>query len=314
VTIDTDNPAYWYEDLRADVVLDAYLFRNYELMFEEEPMNFTAEEWDRLGAEDHVVGGYDEDVHYIPDSNQYVANVDYFAMLGYEDGTTPYYWMGTTEEGKDLFTLLWIGGRVSLMLGLVISLINISIGIVYGSISGYYGGNVDLTMQRIIEIIGGIPWIVIATLVMMRWGSSLQTTVVAFVLTGWIGNSRMVRAQFYRYKSREYVLASRTLVSNDFRLMWRHILPNAIGTIITASILTIPSFIFSEATLSYLGIISLQETSTVGTLLNAGQKVLTQYPHVLFWPAVFISLLMISFNMFGNGLRDAFNPSLRGSE
>jgi len=303
--------AYVYEDLRGDVTYDAYLYKNYIIGYEiEEPMIFTSQVWEDTNVLDYVIGDYE----YFADSDQYAARINYYAYLGYEDGETPYYWFGTTEEGKDIFTMLWIGSQVSLIIAVIISFINISIGLVYGAVSGYYGGRVDLTMQRIIEILGGIPWIVIATLVMMRWGSTLPTVIVAFVLTGWIGNSRMVRAQFYRYKSREYVLASRTLGAHDIRLMGRHILPNAIGTIITASILTIPAVIFSEATLSYLGIISLQDTVTVGTLLESGQSVLTQYPFVLFFPAVYISLLMISFNLFGNGLRDAFNPSLRGSE
>lgn len=140
--------------------------------------------------------------------------------------------------------------------------------------------------------------------------------IYAFILTGWIGMASSVRMQFYRFKNQEYVLAARTLGASDMRIIWRHIFPNSIGTIITGSVLVIPGVIFSETSLSYLGIINLDSStmSSVGSMLSAGQKVLTTAPHVVLFPALFIALLMISFNLFGNGLRDAFNPSLRGSE
>ena len=125
-----------------------------------------------------------------------------------------------------------------------------------------------------------------------------------------------VRMQFYRFKNQEYILAARTLGASDFRLMFKHIFPNAIGTIITGSVLVIPSVVYSESNLTYLGIVNLDSSTmtSVGSMLSAGQPLLTTYPHVILFPALFISLMMISFNLFGNGLRDAFNPSLRGTE
>ena len=138
----------------------------------------------------------------------------------------------------------------------------------------------------------------------------------AFCLTGWIGVAYRVRTQFYRFKNQEYVLAARTLGARDGRLMFKHIFPNALGTIITSSILIIPSTILSETTLSYLGIVNFQgATSTsLGTMLSNGKEYLSTDPHIIAVPAIAISMLMISFNLFGNGLRDAFNPSLRGVE
>ena len=135
-------------------------------------------------------------------------------------------------------------------------------------------------------------------------------------MTGWIGTAARVRMQFYRFKRQEYVLAARTLGASDLRIIFRHILPNAIGTIITGSILMVPSVIFSESILSYLGIVDLtaSDITSIGAMLNAGQASLQYAPHAIFFPAIFVSLLMISFNVFGNGLRDAFNPSLRGVE
>jgi oligopeptide transport system permease protein len=138
----------------------------------------------------------------------------------------------------------------------------------------------------------------------------------AFVLTGWIGMASTVRMQFYRFKGQEYVLASRTLGAKDLRIMFKHIFPNALGTIVTSSVLVIPGVIFQESTLTYLGIVNLDSSTTtsVGTMLANGRQYLSSDPHIILFPALFISLLMISFNLFGNGLRDAFNPALRGSD
>ena len=138
----------------------------------------------------------------------------------------------------------------------------------------------------------------------------------AFVLTGWIGMASKTRMQFYRYKNQEYILAARTLGAKDSRLMFKHIFPNAIGTLITSAVLTIPSVIYSESNMTYLGIVNLDSSNmtSLGTMLSQGTSMLTTYPHIILFPAIYISLLMISFNLFGNGLRDAFNPSLRGTE
>ena len=145
---------------------------------------------------------------------------------------------------------------------------------------------------------------------------SVPSLLLAFVITGWIGTASRVRTQFYRFKNQEYVLAARTLGAGDGRIMFKHIFPNALGTIITSSVLVIPSVIFSESMLSYLGIVSWQGAggTSLGTLLSDASTKWTYYPHLMIFPAVVIALLMISFNLFGNGLRDAFTPSLRGSE
>ena len=122
--------------------------------------------------------------------------------------------------------------------------------------------------------------------------------------------------QFYRFKGQEYILAARTLGASDARLMFKHIFPNSLGTIITSSVLVIPGVLFSESTLTYLGIVNLDSSTmtSIGTMLANGRQFLSSYPHIIFFPALFISLLEISFNLFGNGLRDAFNPALRGSD
>ena len=205
------------------------------------------------------------------------------------------------------------------MLALLVSVVNLTIGAIYGAIEGYYGGAIDMFMERISDILANVPFMVVTVLFKLHLASKVGivgSLIYAFILTGWIGMASSVRMQFYRFKNQEYVLAARTLGASDMRIIWRHIFPNSIGTIITGSVLVIPGVIFSETSLSYLGIINLDSStmSSVGSMLSAGQKVLTTAPHVVLFPALFIALLMISFNLFGNGLRDAFNPSLRGSE
>ena len=224
---------------------------------------------------------------------------------------------GADNFGKDIFVRLAVGGRLSLLLGFSVSLINIILGLIYGSIEGYYGGLADLIMERIVDILNDVPFIIIATLFQLYFAKKvgvIPTLLFAFVLTGWIGVAARTRMQFYRYKGQEYVLAARTLGAKDSRLIFRHILPNAIGPLITGAVLMIPGVIFSESMLSYLNIIDLSTSNltSIGTMLNSSKSVYTQYPHEMLFPAIFISLLMICFNIFGNGLRDAFNPSLRG--
>ena len=248
----------------------------------------------------------------------YQAIIDMFEF-DLDTGFYAEYWFGSNENGKDLFTLLGIGARLSFILAITISAINLTIGAIYGAIEGYYGGTADLIMERIAEILSGVPFIVVATLFKLHLADKvgmLGSLLFAFVLTGWIGMAGRVRMQFYRFKGQEYILSSRTLGAKDFRIMFKHIFPNAIGTIITGSILSIPGVVFTESMLSYLGIIDLETSglTSIGTLLSAGSKFVDKYEHILLFPTAFIALLMISFNLFGNGLRDAFNPSLRGSE
>ncbi|MFA7106153.1 MAG: ABC transporter permease [Candidatus Izemoplasmatales bacterium] len=244
----------------------------------------------------------------------------------YEDyDEIPYFWFGTSAAGKDMLKLIFIGLRTSLSIGLLVAIINITIGIIYGAISGYYGGQVDIIMERFAEIIGRIPWLVTLSIFIALIGPGIKTLIYVMVVSGWIGVASVTRTQFYRYKGREYVLASRTLGAKDGRLIFRHILPNGLGTIITSSILMVPSLIFTEATLSYLGfgighgqsfnILGIPMSGvSIGVLLADGRNQLRQNPHLTLFPAIVISILMITFNMFGNALRDAFNPALRGSE
>ena len=232
----------------------------------------------------------------------------------------PMFWFGTTSSGKDIFACLAYGARFSFVFAIIVAAVNFIVGVIWGSISGYFGGKIDLFMERFCDILGSVPTMIVITLLKYHMGTSSQALVlfITFFATGWIGMAGRTRMQFYRFKNQEYVLAARTLGAKDTRIMFKHIFPNGLGTIVTSVALVIPSMIYSETSLSYLGIINLESgnTTSVGTLIAAGQSaiVIPGAAYVAFFPCVFLVLLMLSFNLFGNGLRDAFNPSLRGSE
>lgn len=234
-----------------------------------------------------------------------------YRKLGYTKA--PKFIFGTDSSGFDLFKRSFAGLRTSLVLGICTAAFCFCFGLVWGSVSGYFGGSVDLWMERFCEILGGVPWIVVMTLCILHLGNNFFTFFLALCLTGWIGTASRTRTQFYRFKGREYVLASRTLGSSDMRLIFKHILPNSMGTIITSSVLMITSTIFSEATLAFLNL-GLQGVQSFGVMMSNNQQYLGVYPNLVIFPAVIMALMMISFNLFGNGLRDAFNPALKGSE
>ena len=240
------------------------------------------------------------------------AKVYKYKVLGMTE--MPSYLMGTDKTGRDMFKYTFEGLRNSLALGVLTFIICFAFGLVWGAICGYFGGTVDLIMERITDILAGLPWIVAMTLIVLKTNSrSFGTFLFALCITGWIGTAARTRTQFYRFRGREYVLASRTLGASDARLIAKHILPNSLGTIITGAVLMIPSVIFSEATISYLGL-GFQDLASLGVILSNNQDELTSHPYQLIFPSIVIALLMISFNLFGNGLRDAINPSLKGEE
>lgn len=239
------------------------------------------------------------------------VELDMYKLKGHGDN---YYWFGTDSLGRSQWARLWKGTRISLLIATIAVVTNLVIGLIYGSISGYYGGTVDMVMQRITEIISGAPWFVITILFIMIFGSGIGAIALSMVVAGWIGTSHMIRAQFYRYKGQEYVLASRTMGATDRRLIFRHILPNAIGPTITSVSVAIPFAIMGESSLAYLGLGLQAPNPSIGVLLAEGQQVLLLHPHLTLFPAILISVLVVAFNLMGNGLRDAFNPTLRGTE
>ncbi len=243
----------------------------------------------------------------------------YYNYYIYVNGHEPSYIMGTNVMGMDMFTCIGLGARFSLIFAILVSAINLTIGAIYGSIQGYYGGWIDMTLDRISDVLSGVPFVVVTTLFQLHLAQKVGVVpsfLFAFVLTGWISMAALTRKQFYRFKGQEFILAARTLGASDRRLMFKHIFPNAIGTIITSCALIIPGVIGSETSMTYLGIVDLTTYAgtTIGTLLSQGNAAVTTAPHAMLWPSMFLGLLMICFNLFGNGLRDAFNPTTRGVE
>ncbi len=250
---------------------------------------------------------------------QYKIRVLYYNYYQYLYGCEPNYFMGTESQGYDMALRIADGIQLSLIIAIAVSIINFVLGAMYGAVEGYYGGWIDLVLERVSDILNGVPFIIVATLFQLHLAQkvgAIPCLLFAYVVTGWIGTAYRVRTQFYRYKNQEYVMAARTLGAKDGRIIWKHIFPNTLGTIITSSALVIPSTIMSESMLSFLGIVNLGGSSgtSLGTLLSDAQNTWINYPHLMLYPALVISLLMISFNLFGNGLRDAFNPTLRGVE
>ncbi len=275
----------------------------------------------RIPGDDGTAGEEGNEWYVYAQKNQtgYRVRVLYSEYFQYVNGFEPSFLFGTNQHGQDILVCLASGARLSFILALTVSIINFFIGVCYGAIEGYYGGVIDLTMERVSDVLASVPFIVVATLFQLHLAKKVgpvPSMLFAFVLTGWIGIASRVRSQFYRFKNAEYVMASRTLGAGDMRLIFRHILPNSLGTIITGTVLIIPSVIFSESMLTYLGIVNLETSgmTSIGTMLANGRNYLSTFPHVLAFPAAFIALLEISFNLFGNGLRDAFNPSLRGAD
>ncbi len=222
-----------------------------------------------------------------------------------------YYWFGTDTQGRDIFTRVWEGTRISLIIALSAVVIDIFIGMVYGLVSGYFGGKVDIVMQRIAEILNGIPTLVIVTLLGLILPSGIMSIIFALMITGWIGMSRIARAQVLKIKESEFILASKTLGAKNFAIIFKDILPNIFGQIIIMSMFSIPNAIFTEAFLSFVGLGVPAPMASLGSLISEGYKSLTIYPHMLFSAVIVLALLMLSFNLFADGLRDAFDPKMK---
>ncbi|OPH47731.1 diguanylate cyclase [Paenibacillus ferrarius] len=221
------------------------------------------------------------------------------------------HWFGTDDFGRDLWTRVWVGTRISLFIGITAALIDLVVGVIYGGISAYYGGKVDEVMQRTIEIVYAIPFLLIAILLIMVIGSGISSIIIAYSITGWVPMARLVRGQMLTLKEQEFVLASRTLGASPLRIIMRSLIPNALGIIIVQITFVVPSAIFTEAFLSFIGLGVVPPLASLGNLLSDGANVMRLYAYRLIVPTIVFSLILISFNVLGDGLRDALDPKMR---
>lgn len=227
-------------------------------------------------------------------------------------GPTAQHWFGTDDLGRDVWTRLWVGGRVSLFIGFAAVLLDSMIGVLFGGISGYFGGLVDDIMQRIIEVMIGIPGLLLTLLLVVVLRPGLGTLLLAMVIGSWIGMARLVRGQVLQLKEQEFVLAARTLGASPMRIILKHLIPNSMGPILVNITFGVPSAIFAEAGLSFIGLGIPIPFASWGTMISDGYLNLKVYPWMLLFPAIAIAITMLSFNLFGDGLQDALDPNQRG--
>ena len=221
------------------------------------------------------------------------------------------HFFGTDELGRDIFTRVCKGGRVSLIIAIVGAAIDMSIGLIYGGISAYSGGRTDTIMMRIVEIFSSIPYLITAILISLIFGKGIFSIIIAMTITGWCFTARLVRGQVLQIKNQDFILAAQALGTGSFKIIIKHLLPNTVSIMIIALTFDIPSFIFGEAFLSYIGLGIQPPYTSWGVLASEAQKTMLFYPYQLFFPALFISLTILSLQIIGDALRDAMDPHLR---
>lgn len=243
----------------------------------------------------------------------YIRGMDLFAIDGKSKYATPNstFWFGADALGRDLFSRIWIGARVSLLVAISCTAIQIIIGCAYGGIMAYFGGWVDEVMMRIVEIITSMPSLLITLLIMMILGNSITALLVAMCVTAWCTTARQMRGMIMQLRESEYVMAAETLGAKPSRIIMTHLLPNTLSILILNVATSIPNYIFTEASLSFLGMGLQTPEISLGVLIAEGQAKLDLYPHLVFFPALVLCVIVLGFNFLGDGLRDALDPKLR---
>ncbi|WP_028988162.1 ABC transporter permease [Thermicanus aegyptius] len=222
------------------------------------------------------------------------------------------HWFGTDHLGRDVFARILYGAKISLFIGLMAALIDFFIGVIYGGVAGYVGGKTDEIMMRFVDILYGLPYLLVVILLMVVMGPGLATIIVALTATGWIGMARIIRGQVMQLKNSDYVLAARTMGAGTWYIIRRHLLPNTMGIIIVQITFTVPSAIFAEAFLSFIGLGIQPPLASWGVMANDGlPTILSGHWWRLFFPSFFISLTVLAFNLLGDGLQEAFDPKQR---
>ncbi|QGG50341.1 ABC transporter permease [Lysinibacillus pakistanensis] len=245
---------------------------------------------------------------FVPMFSQY----HYSDQLGvYNAPPSSEYWFGTDDLGRDIFVRIWAGARISLLIGITAAVIDLIIGVLWGSISGLAGGRVDNIMMRIADVLTAVPYLLVVIVLLVVLKPGIIPMIIALSITGWINMARIVRGEVLSIKNQEYVLAARTLGAQTGHLILKHLVPNALGAILVTMTLTVPHAIFTESFLSYLGLGVPAPQASWGTMASDGNGAITNAPWRLIFPALFISLTIFAFNAVGDGLRDALDPKLR---
>lgn len=222
------------------------------------------------------------------------------------------YWFGTDDLGRDLFVRVWAGGRVSIAIGILGAGIVAVVGCLYGGMAAYFGGQVDMLMMRIVEVLSSIPHLLVVIMMsVVLKSSSIPTLLFAMTVTGWCPIARLVRSQMLQIRQSEYVMAARIMGVSPLRIVLRHMIPNTLSTIIVAVTFRVPGFIFGEAFLSYVGLGVKPPATSWGALASAAQGSILFYPYMMVFPALLIALTTLAFTLMGDGLRDALDPKLR---
>ncbi|MFM1652793.1 ABC transporter permease [Brevibacillus sp. B_LB10_24] len=246
-------------------------------------------------------------------SKYHIIEHNYYSndLAGKNKAPSAEHWFGTDDLGRDVFVRIWYGAQISLTVGIAAALIDLVIGVIWGGISGYFGGRVDEVLMRIADIIFAVPYLLVVILLMVVFQPGVITIILAMGLTGWINMARIVRGQVLQLKSQEYVLAALSLGADSKRIIFKHLIPNVLGPILVTLSLSVPTAIFSESFLSFLGLGVSAPVASWGTMASDGLPAMRYYPWRLMFPAVFISLTMLAFNLLGDGIRDAVDPRLR---
>jgi peptide/nickel transport system permease protein len=228
------------------------------------------------------------------------------------EGPSGVHWFGLDELGRDIFARVLSGARISLLVGLVVVGVSATIGIALGSIAGYFGGQVDEVISRLIDILLAFPGLLLAIAMVAVLGPSLTNVVLALSLIGWVGYARLVRGQVLRTRELEFVQAARALGATTSRILTRHIIPTTLPAVTVQATLGMGGAILAEAALSFLGLGVQPPTPSWGTMLNYGRGHLLDAPHLTVFPGIAIAMLVLGFNFLGDGLRDAIDPTTQG--